>query len=646
MHKLGLLALALSASVMADAGNQSAEKAPGLFASIDASASVRSSRLEKRDIELSKRVYFYKYLTEDYMAALTSPDAESSLTQTEVLMTLPVSFLNMGMDRYALSMISDPVLKSRGGLGNSWFVLAQRSAERGDWEAAYDFASRAAKSTALLEPGSLQENRYILVSSLAGNNQLQMAKSTLSEMSTDDRWYFYSLYNVMLADMRRGISSDDLADMLRPLRNLDTNHAGYDKALYDRFMLTAGRYELENKRYAEAVEYLRSVSSDSAYAPPALLHYGWAMARQWLYDQALQPWRVLQDNFYHLDLAVLESLMATPYVAELMRGGIESLHIYEYAERHMTSAMYDIERLNDPELLSAWVNEWSGQGENTDIRGNWLQGEPDLVTSSETSKALTSLLDTPEFSAAQSQLLDIKKMQLWLEKQTELLNTHIEMVNSPQNQGVGSEGRTVKDMRLKLAGLKSEQARFRRWIETEQNAPYPYADETEMARLQTLHSLEKETSSAQETSKELQQLNRSSSILLGIETWNVFKKAPVRRWETVKAYVALGHEINDASEQLASLVQLEVQLARFDANAETRRQQMNAVLVKLSDLGSRLEELNQRQQAAVVVQAENHLTLLNGRLKEYLATTRLAIARLYDNELRRNANSGGLGEYE
>ena len=646
MHKLGLLALALSASVLADAGTQSAEKTPSLFTSIDAAASARSSRLGKRDIELSKRVYFYKYLTEDYMSAITAPGAEASLSQAEVLMTLPVSFLNMGMDSYALSMISDPVLEERGGLGNSWFVLAQRSAERGDWEAAYDFASRAAESSALLDPASRQENRYILVSSLAGNDQLPMAKSVLDEMAADDRWYFYSLYNVMLAEMRRNIDSDDLARLLRPLRKLDITTAGYDQALYDRFMLTAGRYELENSRYPKAVEYLRTVSSDSPYAAPALLYYGWGMAKQWLYDQALQPWRVLQDNFYHLDLAVLESLMATPYVAELMQGGIESLHVYEYAERHMTSAMYDIDRLNDAELLSGWVNGWAGQGEHSHLQGNWLDGNPDLVEASETSKALESLLDTPEFGSAQADLLDIQKMQSWVQKQSEILQSQIGIMQSPRVMDAESGNATVADMRLKLVELKAEQAGFKRWVETEQNAPYPYANDEEMARLQTLRAIREETSSESDQTAEMVQLNRSSSTLIGIQAWKVFKEAPIRRWETVKAYAELGNQVNEASEKLDGLVQLESQLVRFDESSDKRLQKMKVALVKLSDLGSRLEDLRQRQQATVVVLAEHHLTMLNDRLKEYLATTRLAIARLYDNELRRNANSGGLGEYE
>merc|ERR1711941_245178 len=151
MQKLGLLALALSASVLADTAEKPAGTERSMVSSLQAAA-VSSDRSGEdiRDIELGKRVYFYKYLTENYMAALTAPVSEPSLAETEVLMTLPVSFLNMGMDHYALSMINDPVLQQRGGLGNSWFVLAQRASEQGDWDQAYDFASRAMESDALL----------------------------------------------------------------------------------------------------------------------------------------------------------------------------------------------------------------------------------------------------------------------------------------------------------------------------------------------------------------------------------------------------------------------------------------------------------------------------------------------------------------
>ena len=521
MHKLGLLALALSASVLADADSPSVEKASSLFSSIDVAASAGSSGVDKRDIELSKRVYFFKYLTDDYMTALTAPESESSLSQTEVLMTLPVSFLNMGMDKYALSVISDPMLEHRGGLGNSWFVLAQRSAERGDWEAAYDFASRAMEKNALLDPNSVQENRYILVTSLASRGLAEGARSVLAQMKEGDRWYFYSLYNVMQAEMRQGISSDDLAARMRPLRKLETAITGYDDALYDRFMLTAGRYELENRRYPEAVDYLRSISSDGPYAAPALLHYGWGMARQWLYDQALQPWRVLQDNFYHLDLSVLESLMATPYVAELMNGGMESMHVYEYAERNMTSAMYDIELLNNAETLGEWVEGWSGQGANSALQGNWFESNPDLIGTSETAKALTSLLDTPEFSTAQMDLLATQKMLTWVDKQTAILEAYMEKLRTPADSFHNPAQATVSDVRLKLADMKAEQARFKRWIETEEVAPYPYANEEEMTLLRTLNAIKQETSPVEGQPEEYERLHHSSTVLLGIQTWNV-----------------------------------------------------------------------------------------------------------------------------
>jgi len=205
---------------------------------------------------------------------------------------------------------------------------------------------------------------------------------------------------------------------------------------------------------------------------------------------------------------------------------------------------------------------------------------------------------------------------------------------------------TVADIRLKLVELKAEQARFKRWIETEQNAPYPYANDEEMVRLQTLRAIREETSSETDQTAEMVQLNRTSSTLIGIQAWKVFKEVPDRRWETVKAYVELGNQVGEVSEKLDGLIQLESQMASYDDSSDERLQKMKVALVRLSDLESRLDDLRQRQQVIVVALAGNHLTMLNDRLKEYLATTRLAIARLYDNELRRNTNSGGLGEYE
>lgn len=643
MQKLGLFALALSASVLADAA-----ESPAAVASTRSPSVVGTERpvQDIRDIELGKRVYFYKYLTEDYMAALTAPDAEPSLKETEVSMTLPVSFLNMGMDHYALGMINDPGLKQRGGLGNSWFVLAQRASERGDWEQAYDFASRAMESNALLSPASVQENRYILITSLATTDQLNSAIAMLDEMSESDRWYYYALYNVMLAEMRQGMDSDALARRVRPVMRSMEAIQGYDQALKDRFLLTAGRYELESKNYAVAVDYLRMVSSDGPFASEALLQYGWALSRQWLYDQALQPWRVLQDNFYRLDLNVLESLMATPYVAELLNGGIESLNVYEYAERQMTSALYDIERLNDPETLNSWVNTWSGvQSSTAALDGNWLEPGSQLVSSSEVSRALESLLNTSGFLEAQQQLQDIDRIQQWAEQQKQ----HIQEQNqwADETRVLGEETGRIDQLRLQLAELKAVQARTKRWIETEESTPYPYADEAEMAMLRHLDQLRQETAATSaEDSAEYAALNKKAATLLGLQGWKVFKQVPVRRWETVKVYLELGHEVNAIAEQLAGLQQLEQQLQQHQVHLASRKQRLNGMIERLDELIVSLEPLRQRQKNHVVTLAGEHLNMLDSRLKEYLATTRLSIARLYDNELRRNANSVDEGDYE
>ena len=642
MQKLGLFALALSASVLAEAAESPAANASMRPPSV---VSTEHPGQDIRNIELGKRVYFYKYLTENYMAALTAPDAELSLKETEVSMTLPVSFLNMGMDHYALGMINDPGLKQRGGLGNSWFVLAQRASERGEWEQAYDFASRAMEPRALLSAHSHQENRYILITGLAGTDQLNSAKAILEEMADSDRWYYYALYNIMLAEMRQGVSSDELAQRMRPvLKKMDVL-AGYDRALKDRFLLTAGRYELENKHYPVAVDYLRMVSSDGPLAAEALLQYGWALSRQWLYDQALQPWRILQDNFYHLDLNVLESLMATPYVAELLNGGIGSLNVYEYAERQMTSALYDIERLNDPETLNAWVNGWSSNPDLAKLTGNWLEPESELVSATETSRALESLLNTSEFLEAQQQLLDIDRIHQWAEQQKAHIREQEVWLESAQASA--SEGGRVNQLRLRLADLRAVQARSKRWIETEESTPYPYADEDEMQALRHLDQLRQEIaahSTADNT--EYQALSRQASTLLGIQGWKVFKQVPERRWQTVKSYLELGKEVNAIAEQLAGLQQLEQQLQHHHTQMGSRKQRLNDMIGRLDELVNSLEPLRHRQQNHVVALAEEHLNMLDSRLKEYLATTRLSIARLYDNELRRNANSVDEGEYE
>lgn len=646
MQKFGLLALAISASVWADTSTPEKPVADkSIFSALVSSPKADHSGVSAIDVELGKRVYFYKYLTDDYLAAITDPETEPSLAETEVLMTIPASFLNMGMDSYALSMIGDSALVRRGGLGNSWFMLAQRAAEQSNWEQAFDFSSRAMEATGLLDPDSYQENRYILATSLANQDLIVTAEATLVDMDRNDRWYFYALYNVMLAKMRGAVSLDDLSDLMRPVLKMDSL-AGYDRALRDRFLLTAGQYALDSKDYPNAVSYLRQVSNDGPFTADALLQYGWALSRQWLYDQALQPWRVLQDNFYHLDLSVLESLMATPYVAELMHGGVESLHVYEYAERHMTTAMRDIDALHNDELLSEWVNSWAGSEKtkaNAHRQSNWLESDPELVRTDDTARALRSLLNTPEFLTAQQQLLDLHKMSDWVVSQKDNVTRWQRDMNDVDADKYSD---VISGLRIKLADLKAQKEKTKRWIETEERTPFPYATEPELDTLRALDALNNETRAATIPIEGHEALNRKAGILFGLKTWNIAKQRPVRRWNTVKAYLQLGNQVNDLDEKLHNVMQLSQQINQHHNSSDAHIASFEQMIGQLDELKVQLDDLKNRQQTHVVILAGEHLDMLSSRLKDYLATTRLSIARLYDNELRSNTDSGGLGNYE
>merc|ERR1711941_191787 len=135
-------------------------------------------------------------------------------------------------------------------------------------------------------------------------------------------------------------------------------------------------------------------------------------------------------------------------------------------------------------------------------------------------------------------------------------------------------------------------------------------------------------------------LHRRADTLLGVQAWNVSKKVPVRRWESVKSYLELGQQVNSISEQLSGVIQLEKQFAVHHIHIDSRKQRLDDMIKRLDVFQDELDQLRHRQQNHVVTLAEEHLNMLDSRLKEYLATTRLSIARLYDNELRRNTDSG------
>lgn len=643
MQKLGLLALAVSAAAWASSATaESQEASSDLVQQLNQAAKAAGVKATPNEHALSKRIYLYHYLSGDQFAALTDSHTGLSLLDDDVLGTVPDSLMGLGMDSHAVAMMDDKGIAAKPGTAITWFALAQRASENDRWPEAAQLAGHALDESGLLTADQVQEAHYIRVTANAQQNQLGVARSELDSMTAGTRWQSFARYNLMLAMMRNKVDSAELAKFIQ--NEVSTTPDDYNaRSLRDRFLVTAGRYEIRQKHYPEAISYLRNVSKDSSATADGLLQYGWALSKQWQYDQALQPWRVLQDNYPIVNLSVLESLMATAYVAELMQGGIKSLHVYEYAEKGMLNGLDQIETLNNDELLLAWVQQWAqGLPTATDNSTTVLHPALQNLQDDRTSRALISLFSTTPFITAQQQLQDVVAMQNWVAER----KAHLQQLQKKagDNNNRFNEGTLLTDINAATDRLHELDTGILASVETLRNEykqPIRFVTDDEKAEIAHIEALAVEAGTDSDTAVEQAEHAR---MLAGLVKWQIHEQEPERRAAAEADLRARQQQARALNEQIIAARTMYDQMASFYANTDSHLNSMAATYTKLEQLEQHLAQLRSEQEMRVVATAREHLDMLKSRLRNYLATTRLSIARLYDTELRRNAKTGGLGD--
>ncbi|WP_221793026.1 hypothetical protein [Oceanobacter mangrovi] len=639
MRRQGILVLGLAAAVMT--ASASGDTGNGILDRLSATQPQPARGAELLDYELAKRVYFYRFMTGQPLDAISGSDSGQVLADDDVSYTLPEGFLDVGMEQFAAAMLADSRLNKMEGLGDSWLMLAKRASEQNHWSLAGQLVARALAPTAHLTAESVAEGHFIAATAAANQNQIESATEQLAQIDTDSDWSHFAAYNLMLAQMRKGLESAELLAWVDDYRW--ANPGTPDQiAFNDRLNLTAAKYELRNKRYDSAIELLRVISKDSPYTADALLQYGWTLSKRWQYDQALQPWRVLQENFEPLDVHVLESLMATSYIAELLQGSVESLPVYEYSERRLSKVLQRLGQLSQPELLQKWVTSWSGNLIADDNNQQYLTATTGSLTASRLNRELEGLLSSSDFIEARQQLADIKLLQQW----TATASSRLEKVQQQRlaNQQSWADSSELDAMAEQVTALQAKVEQQQLTIQQQQLALVPFANANENARLEKLATVH---AAANGDTPLENQLRAQAEFLSGVQLWQAAKAVPARQWQQQKQLLQLQAQHRQLRNQLLSQRQLAVQNTEFMAETAEQDSYLSDYGSRLNDFRSSLDQLEQQQGQQVVAVAQQHLTNLTDRLKHYLATTRLAIARIYDQEFRRNnAAAGGSTDHD
>ena len=620
--------------------------------------------------DLRYGVALYHYYQQDYIAALAelmvadTRDGIQGHGDNPELIAGGVS-LAFGMQNHAevvFNQILQDERRPQSVRDAAWFYLGKLHYTRGDWAAAEQSFSRVSSE---FKP-SLRAQMQALQINIRIRNK-NYAELSPKNIDADElrSWSPYTFYNLGAAHAREGdfasaqkffseLTEIDLVD--NPLRRKE------QWALQDKAYTAMGYSYLAEKKYAAAIREFTKVRLDGVFANQALLGYGWAAVAQEEYDVALRPWQLLRSRSLMYP-AVQESLLALPYAYEKLGAQGEAVNAYQSAEELLAREIQLIRdmraTLTEGELLTLVGSEPLSAEEAkkvlrphsaqeatqetaqddaltavvTDDGQNWLKLDGTSIIKTR-SAYLSELFAKNAFQTAVLDLRDLLRLQALLQNWLPKLDAYHELLLQKQatrdRQEQLLKQNSIAQLEQKLVAERAALAQQLEQIRSSENYMALADDETRAfyGRIergqQTITRMKAE---GQDTSE----LETRAKMFGGILLWRAAQEYPAQ-------LAAQQSELKTIDANLAQIAKTRQNIAEVTATSMDIQPTLARVQVLQKEVSAHLKNTDQliaTQSSLLREKVDQQLAAHEKRLNNYLAQAHLAVARLYDAELRK-----------
>lgn len=612
--------------------------------------------------DLRYGVALYHYYQQDYIPAITElmvADARDGIHGHGNNPELIAGGLSLafGMQNHAEELFTH-LLQDNSRPQNvrdaAWFYLGKLQYAKADWAGAASSFSRVSdkfNTDLLAEMHSLQINLQIKQNDLVPFSIKKIEQDKLAQ------WEPYALYNLGAANARNGDmkTAKEFFNQLTAT-SFDSNSQSRTEylTLLDKAHTAIGYTYLHDKSYLAAIEEFRKVRLDGMESNQALLGYGWAAIAQEKYVEAIKPWQVLQQRSL-LFPAAQEALLALPFAYEKLNAPGDALREYENAEKLLdqeinlvrdmratltagelltlvsskpvsASELQELEKKNEPGTLTALI---------TDDGQNWLKLSGTSVIKTR-SIYLRELFAQNDFQSSVLDLRDLLKLQKILLSWQPKLIAYRELLEQKQawrqqkEQQVAQQSLTQKQADMQ----KERDALAARIAAIKANNDYIALADPKTRKLfatveRSTNTIERMKADSQATAEYEDRLWVSRGILL----WRAAQDFPVNLValesslaEMDAALVAIktnGEKIDKVVSTGQDLQPMFARIQEQQVQVDSQLQALNAVI------DSRADKLRRK--------VDSQLDTHEKRLNRYLAQSHLAVARLYDTALRKQA---------
>lgn len=606
------------------------------------------------EVRLARGAFYYHYYNKEIDQAWVPLMRWQALGDSESKLMRAALLLQYGLIEQAQQWYEQHDQGLAGAPARALLHLSQRWYKHGVWPLAERTAWLAMQHPKPLPETLLNQAQFVWLSSISEQQRAEQALAKLPIMREGTLWKGLARYNILLNLIRQDGNSIDLALLTREaVFYVPDSEEG--RALHDRLLLLAGIRALDGGRYAQAQTYFSDIHTQSPYATAGLLQQGWAILRQANSDSqrqaAMRPWRFLQKYFAPTNPDVIESMLATPQVLEQLGAHTQAMQRHADLQQHLNSMLAHNRALQSPKLIQAWLNDWVLKQRNEPW--GWRRFDLTDLPNNAASRALQWLLDDNSFVLALEQLHDLDRIDLDLQQSLRQLDLW---------EGMITQQRRYLHTQRSDPRLKQLQARVKRSLVILNTLIERLARDQTLAQQPPFNARGDVNTLALLTPVERDQVKRLARAQHAVTL--LAKQVPPsrhqssyeKRWQRVQA-IWWWHYKNGLSAKLAkakqSQTELEQQAAQLQETitdlASTVRfakrswgqaqPKLPALRRRIEAIRGHLKSLLSQQTNAVLVLTQTYLQQQEVRLTEYLANSRLASARLYDDALQRNIQS-------
>ena len=593
---------------------------------------------EQEISRLIKGEYYFHYLTQDFPSAmnLLVQMRAKDPTDKELDVMEAAMLLSLGLHLQAQGIFEKIQYEEGESSSKSWFYLARRWFELGDFYNAI-YSLQQVKFKAIKEDYRL-ESQFMMVSSYMELGEHTKAQKIIAAMPKKSIWTGYARHNYIIA-MMYGNNSGRSLNLLIDDATFYLPNTKEANDLRDRINLISGIHFLELGKNRSADKYLKAVSLAGPYTPAALLQFGWAKVEQGQLEEALQPWRELQTRFNRFDPDVMESMLGVPQLFELMKAYSQAIKSYESIEKRLLAMTQFIseaqQQFKSASLLETWVLAQS------DPSWGWQSQLDTIIPFGDVSGLLHQMLSDDSIVNDLREYNDLVILSQYLiEKEQDLLLWKRMLKQRKTNALARDVAPQLNRAKRIITESEGAYQQLSQYLKDSEQLLFSFPNEHQQTSLDRLtrSTLNLELLMASNSAtRDVDHYQQRWARVKGVLLWQMNEVKPQMQWQLQSELMKTKAYITQTKRQL-----LETRLAnKWSTSAwQGLDSRVDKVLIQTASLKDSAEQVKVEARDALLAKFEAYLLVQKHRVNDYLAQSRLSIARLYDDALQRRMALG------